>query len=88
MITPENIRHHELIGLYTSIVQSSSQQLVGLNGKVIDETKSMFSINTMSGIKMIPKCNSTWQFSLNGVSVSIDGNTIAKRSFERMGAKA
>jgi ribonuclease P protein subunit POP4 len=88
MITPENIRHHELIGLDTSIVQSSNPQLVGLTGKILDETKSMFSISTMAGIKMIPKCNSTWQFNLDGVFVSIDGNAITKRPYERMGAKA
>jgi ribonuclease P protein subunit POP4 len=88
MITPENIRHHELIGLDVSIVQSSNPPLVGLNGKILDETKFMFSINTMTGIKMVPKYHSTWQFNLDGISVSIDGNTITKRSYERMGVKA
>jgi ribonuclease P protein subunit POP4 len=88
MITPENIACHELIGLETSIVKSNNLQLVGLNGKILDETKSMFVIETANGIKTIPKYDSTWQFNLNGVFAIVDGNTIAKRSYERIGVKA
>ena len=87
MITPENITRHELIGLDTSIVKSNNSQMVGLRGKIIDETKSMFAIQTATGVKSIPKQNSIWQFNLNGTSALVDGNTIAKRSFERMGVK-
>jgi ribonuclease P protein subunit POP4 len=34
------------------------------------------------------KAGSTWQFTINGISTLVDGKTIAKRSFERMGVKA
>ncbi len=87
MITAENITRHELIGLETSIVKSSNSQMVGLHGKIIDETKSMFAIETATGVKTIPKQNSIWQFNLDGMSALVDGNIIAKRSFERMGVK-
>ncbi len=88
MITVENITRHELIGLETSIVKSTNSQMIGLHGKIVDETKSMFAIQTATGIKTIPKHNSTWQFNFNGTTVLVDGNSIIKRSFERMGAKA
>ncbi|MGI0058486.1 MAG: ribonuclease P protein component 1 [Nitrosotalea sp.] len=88
MITLENITRHELIGLDTFIVKSSNSQMVGLHGKIIDETKSMFAIQTATGVKSIPKQHSIWQFNLNGTTALVDGNTIAKRSFERMGVKA
>ncbi len=88
MITVENITRHELIGLETSIVKSNNSQMIGLHGKIVDETKSMFAIQTATGIKAIPKNNSTWQFNFNGTSALVDGNSITKRSFERMGAKA
>lgn len=88
MITPENITRHELIGLETSIIQSNNVQFVGLNGKILDETKSMFLLDTATGIKSIPKNNSIWQFNIGGVFTHVDGNTIAKRSYERIGAKA
>jgi ribonuclease P protein subunit POP4 len=88
MITPENIARHEFIGLETSIVESDNLQVVGLHGKIIDETKSMFAIETTSGVKNMPKESSMWRFVLDGVSTIVNGKTIAKRSYERMGVKA
>ena len=88
MITAENITRHELIGLETSIVESDNSQAIGLHGKIIDETKSMFTIETSTGVKHMPKVNSMWKFNLNGVSSIVDGTSLAKRSFERMGVKA
>jgi len=87
MITTENITRHELIGLEAYIVDSNNLQIIGLHGKIIDETKSMFSIETKQGVKMMPKENSVWKFDLNGVFATVDGKTIAKRSYERMGVK-
>jgi ribonuclease P protein subunit POP4 len=88
MITPENITRHELIGLETTISESNNSQVIGLHGKIIDETKSMFTIETSTGMKHMPKVDSMWKFNLNGVSSVVDGKLIAKRSFERMGVKA
>ncbi len=51
MITRDTITRHELIGLDTQVVESSNLQLVGLNGRVINETKSMITINTKKGKK-------------------------------------
>ena len=88
MITPENITRHELIGLDTSIIESNNLQIVGLCGKIINETKSMFTIETQTGVKNMPKENSVWKFNLDGVSTIVNGTSIAKRSYERMGVKA
>ena len=87
MITTENVTRHELIGLETSIVESSNSQIVGFHGKIIDETKSMFSIETSTGVKHMAKMDSMWKFNLNGVTSIVDGKIIAKRSYERTGAK-
>ena len=88
MITAENITSHELIGLNTSITQSTNPQLVGLNGVVVDETKSMFTINTNNGTKSIPKDTNSWKFSIENKDVVIDGAKIAKRAYDRIGVKA
>ena len=45
MITLNTITRHEFIGLETQIVKSSNSEVVGLNGTIINETKSMFKIN-------------------------------------------
>jgi ribonuclease P protein subunit POP4 len=88
MITTENITRHELIGLEITILESNNSQVVGLHGKIIDETKSMFTLETSTGIKHMPKVNSMWKFNLNGVTSIVDGKSISKRSYERMGVKA
>ncbi len=88
MITADNLASHELIGLQTEIYKSSNPQLVGLNGTIIDETKSMFKINTNVGVKSIAKETSSWKFSIENKDIVIDGKKITKRSFDRIGVKA
>lgn len=88
MITAENIASHELIGLRTEIVESSNPQIIGLNGTIIDETKSMIIINTVNGTKMISKSNNSWKFLIDNKDVILNGSKIAKRPFDRIGAKA
>ncbi len=88
MITVDNITSHEFIGLHTEIIQSSNPQIIGLNGSIIDETKSMFRINTKNGTKSIAKSKNSWRFSIEGKDMVIDGSKIAKRPFDRIGGKA
>ena len=87
MITTENIASHEFIGLSTQITNSSNLQLVGLNGRIIEETKSMFRINTVKGSKFIPKNNNSWKFTIQDKQVTVEGSKISKRPFDRIGAK-
>ncbi|WP_067960514.1 ribonuclease P protein subunit [Nitrosopumilus sp. Nsub] len=88
MITKDTISRHELIGLETQVVESNNSQLVGLNGRVINETKSMITINTKKGKKMIPKLTSNLKFFVKGENILVKGSSITKRPFERIGAKA
>ncbi len=88
MITSDNITAHEFIGLHTEITQSTNPQVIGLNGRIMNETKSMFTINTKKGIKTIAKSTSKWRFSIQDKDVEIDGSRISKRPFDRIGAKA
>ncbi len=87
MITAENITSHEFIGLHTEITQSSNPQIIGLNGRIIDETKSMFRLNTKNGTKSIAKSNNSWRFLIENKDVVVDGNKITKRPFDRIGGK-
>jgi ribonuclease P protein subunit POP4 len=88
MITADNIVSHELIGLNTEITQSTNPQVVGLNGRIINETKSMFTINTENGTKSMAKSTNSWKFSIEGKEVIVNGSKIAKRPFDRIGGKA
>jgi ribonuclease P protein subunit POP4 len=88
MITSDNIASHELIGLQAQIVKSDNKQIVGLNGKIIDETKFMFSISTTNGIKRLAKSSSRWRFEFNGKEIELDGTRLTRRPYERMGGKS
>jgi ribonuclease P protein subunit POP4 len=88
MITPENIASHELIGLQTRIVDSSNKQINGLYGKIVDETKYTFTLDTKNGIKKIAKSSCHWKFEFNGQEKQLDGAMLTKRSFERVALKA
>ena len=88
MITADNITSHEFIGLNTEIVKSTNPQVIGLNGRIINETKSMFTINTENGSKSIAKSTNSWKFSIDNNDIVVDGSKITKRPFDRLGAKA
>ncbi|AJW70956.1 ribonuclease P protein component 1 [Nitrosopumilus adriaticus] len=88
MITADNITSHEFIGLNTEIVKSTNPQVIGLNGRIINETKSMFTINTINGDKSMAKSTNSWKFSINNNDIVVDGSKITKRPFDRLGAKA
>ena len=88
MITVDNITSHEFIGLNTEITQSSNPQVVGLNGRIINETKSMFTLNTKNGTKSFAKSTNNWKFSIQGKDIVVDGAKISKRPFDRIGGKA
>ena len=88
MITADNITSHEFIGLNTEIVESTNQQVIGLNGRIENETKSMFTINTENGMRSIAKSTSNWKFSIDNSEVIVEGSKIAKRPFDRIGGKA
>ncbi|NDB63008.1 MAG: ribonuclease P protein subunit [Nitrososphaeria archaeon] len=75
----------EFIGIHAQIIDSTNKQLVGLNGKIVNETQSMFTINTNNGAKMIPKRHSSWKFANEQV---INGDLIAKRPEDRIKVKA
>lgn len=87
MITSENIVVHEMIGLKTEINNSLNRQIVGLNGTIVDETKSMLILNTKNGFKMIPKKQNTWKFFVGNKKIILYGSLLEKRSYDRLGTK-
>lgn len=88
MITQENLLMHELIGLEATVMKSNNEQITGISGKVVDETKSMLFLNTVLGIKKIPKENIEWKFSFDKNECTVNGNLLTKRPQERLGGKA
>lgn len=88
MMTRENIASHELIGLEAQVVGSTNPQITGMSGRVVDETKFMFILETKNGLKKFPKGSNQWKFIFGDSEAKIDGTKLTKRSYERMGVKA
>jgi len=84
MMTRENLTLHELIGMQAEIIESSNRSLIGLNGRIEDETKSMVTLNTKNGTKLIAKKDNVWRFEINHDTVVVNGAKIAKRSYDRL----
>lgn len=85
MITPQNIASHELIGLNAMILESTNSQIIGLDGKIVYETKSMLEIETRNGLKKIPKNHNKWEINTGQEKIVINGASINKRPQDRVG---
>ena len=85
MITSENIKSHEIIGLHTTIIESSNSQLKGLNGIVVYETKNTFMLKTKNGLKTLPKLSNKWEFQINKLKIVVEGLIMRKKPQDRIG---
>lgn len=57
MIASRDVLAHELIGLDVLVTAASNPSHRGISGRIIDETKHMFVLETTRGVKRFP--NST-----------------------------
>ena len=84
-VTP-SIVQHEFIGLKTKVVKSSNPDLVGIKGKVVDETRNTFTISQNDGEKKVV-IKDTVVFDLvlpDGTVVEMDGKVIMGRPEDRL----
>jgi ribonuclease P protein subunit POP4 len=74
----------EYIGLKASVVKSPSKNRIGIEGKVVDETKNTFVIEKKDGnVVNIPKANTTFRFWKGKEKMEIEGNKVMYRPEER-----
>ncbi len=88
MIGPENLVRHELIGLNVRIVGSSNKSSIGLEGKVVDETRNMLTIEKADGSEVsVPKETSVFSFEVGSAWVRVDGKILIARPEDRIKKK-
>ncbi len=88
MITPENLVRHELVGLPVKIVKSTNPVNVGIEGKVVDESRNTITIETSKGNKNFVKDQCTFSFRLpSGDRVIVDGRVLVARPEDRIKKK-
>ena len=80
-----SIVQNELIGLDIEVVKSPNSNLIGIAGRVVNETRNTFTIFQENKEKTIIKENSIFNFSLpNGTIVEIDGKILIGRPEDRI----
>ena len=85
MQKPSNIIKHELIGLHVKVSQSTNKDVVGIEGRVVDETKNMLTIRTVDGEKEVPKKENTFEVHLpDGNVIEIHGALIIGKPESRL----
>jgi len=78
-------RIDEFLGLDVRVTVSTNPSLIGLSGKVVGETMRTFSVRTKSGVRVVPKADSIFEFKLGtGELVTVRGRDICKRPEERV----
>ena len=72
----------DLIGQEVTISDSKNNEIIGINGKIIMETKNMIIMDTKNGKRSIPK--NICQLSNNGEVIQTDSTKLNKRPHERL----
>jgi ribonuclease P protein subunit POP4 len=83
-VTP-GIVQHEFIGLETKVVKSSNPNVVGIRGRVVDETRNTLTISNNGKKKVIIKDIAFFEFVMpDGTVVEIDGKVLIGRPDDRI----
>ncbi|HID08717.1 TPA: ribonuclease P protein component 1 [Candidatus Micrarchaeota archaeon] len=74
----------EIIGLRVRVVNATHPGYLGIEGRVVDETKNLLVVETPEGIKKLPKPDIVVEFELHdGERICVDGAEITVRPEER-----
>ncbi|MEM5798377.1 MAG: ribonuclease P protein subunit [Candidatus Aenigmatarchaeota archaeon] len=80
----EKIAKTEFIGMSIKVVESTNPQWVGIEGRIVDETKNMFSIDAKGKIIKIPKENCVFEFKVGKRWIKINGKVLLIRPEDRI----
>jgi len=84
MITAKNLKKHELIGLEAEVMASNNKDLIGLKGKVVDETRNLIVLATDKGERKILKKEITLKIKIEKEEVQVDGKVLVGKPEERI----
>jgi ribonuclease P protein subunit POP4 len=84
-MNPRHVLKHEFIGLEIEVINAKNPCLVGIKGKVVDETKNTFTIEEKKGtFKKVIKSQVIFKVKFQGKVLEIDGKELAFRPEERL----
>jgi ribonuclease P protein subunit POP4 len=80
-----SIVQREFIGLETKVVRSSNPHVVGISGRVVDETRNTFTILYNGKRRVVIKDTAVFDFVMpDGTVVEIEGKIIMGRAEDRI----
>ncbi|HON36020.1 MAG TPA: ribonuclease P protein component 1 [Methanothrix sp.] len=84
-LIPSNLARHELIGLDVLVESSSEPGIVGLRGRIVDETRNTFLLEAESKVLRIPKKNASLTFTLpDGQRARVAGSVLISQPENRI----
>jgi ribonuclease P protein subunit POP4 len=84
-IDRQNVVNHELVGLHATVVKSTNRDSVGLSGRIIDESRNIFTLDSCGCEKKAAKHGNTFEFRLpESEKVRIDGDLVVGRPEDRV----
>jgi ribonuclease P protein subunit POP4 len=84
-ITSQNLLKHEIIGLDTRVSGGTNKQLVGFEGKIIDETRNTVTIFDGKCKRVVPKDIAILRIRLpDGTLVEVNGKRLVGRPEDRV----
>ena len=88
MITPENLVRHELINLPCRVKGSTNKALIGLEGRIVDETRQTLTLEVKGKEKSLIKDQCIFSFKIpSGKWVRIEGKILLARPEDRIKKK-
>ena len=80
----DEILKAELIGKNVEVVEADNKDLNGITGKIIDETRNTFVVDTHNGEKTLVKDQVTLKMEHKGNTYEVNGKLLVNRPEERI----
>lgn len=77
----------ELIGLNVRVISSKNKEVIGISGRLIDETKNTFLVETKDGKKRLLKEQCLFEFEYGKKRIQLKGEILLQRPEDRLKAK-
>lgn len=85
MQTTSKVVRYEFLGLEAEVVKSSNPDVIGIKGKVIDETRNTFTILCNGKQKIVIKETAVFEFVMSdAIVLEIEGKLLMGRPEDRI----
>lgn len=82
--TVHNMLKHEFVGLQIKITNSKNKMLIGLQGKIVNETRNTLTLKVGESLKKVLKTQVMFEVNLGKDVFEVDGKKIVGRPEDRL----